>query len=121
VATLFDTTILIDTLNGIEAGVAELTATDDRFVSIITTIEVLAGAPTRHTESLARELLSSMTLLPLSEDVAEAAVSIRRATRLKLPDAIILATARVHGLTLSTRNTRDFPEGDPNVRVPYRL
>ena len=120
-ATLFDSSVLIDALNGIEAGVAELSSTEDRFISIVTSIEVLAGAPTYHAESLARELLSSVAVLPLSEAVAEATVVLRRTTRLKLPDAIILATARVHGLTLSTRNTRDFPRDDPSVRIPYEL
>lgn len=52
--------------------------------------------------------------------VAQEAVRLRRAGRLRLPDAIIYATARVHGRTLVTRNTRDFPEGEPGVDVPYR-
>ena len=39
----------------------------------------------------------------------------------KLPDALILATARDREITLLTRNTKDFPEDDPNIRVPYRL
>jgi predicted nucleic acid-binding protein len=53
--------------------------------------------------------------------VAEESVTLRRTTRLKLPDAIILATARVHGLTLSTRNTKDFSPTDPTIRIPYEL
>jgi predicted nucleic acid-binding protein len=40
---------------------------------------------------------------------------------MKLPDAVILATARTHGLPLLTRNTRDFPAGDPTILVPYTL
>jgi predicted nucleic acid-binding protein len=53
--------------------------------------------------------------------VAEEAVRIRRQRRLKLPDAIILATARVHGLVLVTRNTKDFDPADPAIRIPYAL
>jgi predicted nucleic acid-binding protein len=42
--------------------------------------------------------------------------------RWKLPDAIQAAIARAHGLTLVTRNTRDFqPGGDPEVLIPYEL
>ena len=119
---LFDSNILVDALRNIEAGANEVaSAGDGRFVSIVTWIEVLAGAPTHHSESVARGLLSRMTVLPLTDAIAEATVNIGRTTRLKLPDAIILATARVHGLTLSTRNTRDFPRDDPSVRVPYEL
>ena len=41
--------------------------------------------------------------------------------RLRLPDAIIWATARVAGAVLVTRNTKDVPAGDPAVRVPYSV
>ena len=40
---------------------------------------------------------------------------------MKLPDAIILATARVHRPVLATRNTKDFAREDPSVHVPYVL
>jgi predicted nucleic acid-binding protein len=118
---LFDSNIIIDALNGVEAGRQELRASNDPAISIVSWIEVLAGCPSPEAEVRARALLSSIAILPLTEDVAEPAVTIRRATRLKLPDAIILATARVHGLTLSTRNTRDFRPDFPEVRIPYQL
>ena len=120
-STLFDSNILIDALKGIAPALEEIASEERPTVSIVTQIEVLAGSPTYHVESVARDLLSRMTVLPLSSAVAEATVTVRRTTRLKLPDAIILATARVHGLTLLTRNTRDFPRDDPSVRVPYEL
>ena len=40
---------------------------------------------------------------------------------LKVPDAIILATARCHGLTLATRNSKDFPLSLGEVLHPYSL
>jgi predicted nucleic acid-binding protein len=39
----------------------------------------------------------------------------------RLPDAIIWATARRKNTLLITRNTKDFPAGEPDIRVPYRL
>ncbi len=62
-----------------------------------------------------------MSVLSLTNDIAESAVSVQRTMRLRLPDAVVLATARVHGLTLSTRNTKDFRADFPEVRVPYEL
>ena len=53
--------------------------------------------------------------------MAEKAAAIREMGRLKLPDAVILATAEVEGIALLTRNTRDFSEEHPLVRIPYRL
>ncbi|EBW9044147.1 VapC toxin family PIN domain ribonuclease, partial [Salmonella enterica subsp. enterica serovar Enteritidis] len=40
---LFDTNILIDYLNGLEPAREELRRYDDRFISIVSWMEVLAG------------------------------------------------------------------------------
>jgi len=48
-------------------------------------------------------------------------ISFARTNRVKLPDAIIQATAEESGRILITRNTRDFPEGTPGVLIPYTL
>ena len=42
-------------------------------------------------------------------------------SRLKLPDAYVLATAQVSGAILITRNTKDFPAEMPGIRIPYTL
>ena len=47
-------------------------------------------------------LLGSLKVLLLDGAVEQAAIDLRRRTRLKLPDAIIGATALVHGLKLIT-------------------
>jgi predicted nucleic acid-binding protein len=53
--------------------------------------------------------------------VACKAVDERKQSRLKLPDAIILASADCEGCILVTRNTKDFSKDDPRVRFPYSL
>ena len=53
--------------------------------------------------------------------VAAAAADIRFRTRMKLLDALILATAQVSGAILITRNTKDFSATMPGVRIPYTL
>ena len=53
--------------------------------------------------------------------VAAAAADIRFRTRMKLLDALILATAQVNGAILITRNTKDFSATMPGVRIPYTL
>ena len=40
---------------------------------------------------------------------------------MKLPDAIIWASAQANGLLFVTRNTKDFPANDPGMRMPYRV
>ena len=118
---LFDSMIVIDGLNGHREALEELLRPERGFISRVTWIEVLAGCRTPESERRAREVLSNLLLLEIDGGVSERAAEVRRTTRLKLPDAIILATARAHGLILSTRNTRDFDRNDPSVRIPYEL
>jgi hypothetical protein len=47
-------------------------------------------------------LLAMLAVLTIDARVELAAIALRRRTRAKLPDAIIAATADVHGLVLLT-------------------
>ena len=65
--------------------------------------------------------LSSFRILDLGPEIYKQTVEVRRQfSRLKLPDAMIYATALAHSLILVTRNTRDFHEGMSSIRIPYR-
>ena len=111
-AYLLDSVILIDHLNGVEAATDFLSEKG---------AETLAGFD-EESEHLARELLDLFTTLPVTVEVADTAAHLRRTQRLKLPDAIQAAIALTEELTLVTRNTRDFRNGDPvSVEVPYLL
>jgi predicted nucleic acid-binding protein len=54
------------------------------------------------------DLISLLPELPMSEAVIEQAIRIRKTFGLKLPDAVIAATALAHGLQLMTANESDF-------------
>jgi hypothetical protein len=41
--------------------------------------------------------------------------------RVKLPDAIVRASASLIHALLATRNTKDFSTDEPGVRIPYQL
>jgi predicted nucleic acid-binding protein len=118
---VFDSDILIDYLVGEEKADIEMSRYQQRLISIVSWSEVMIGAVTPDEEIQCREFLSSFTVIPLDFAIAEEAVRIRRGTRIKLPDAIIWATAKMHGALLVTRNTRDFPPDDPFVRFPYAV
>lgn len=118
---LLDSNIVIDALNGIEAALALLIGSPDAAISVLTWMEVLAGTRTDHDERIARAMLSTLTTLPLTPAISEAAWRIRRDRRIKLVDAVIWAAARVHDLPLYTRNTKDFDPSDPSVVVPYTI
>lgn len=118
---VFDTNILVDYLNGVPAAKRELEQYEEICISVVTWMEVLAGAEGLEDEAGTRNFLSRFKIQPLDVPLAERAVKIRRQHSIKLPDAIIWATARELGRILVTRNTRDFSEKEPGIRVPYKL
>jgi predicted nucleic acid-binding protein len=121
VRALFDTNILVDYLNGLEEARDEIGRHESRAVSAVTWMEVLVGAESDEEEGTIRDFLAGFQVLEVDRDTAEEAVRLRRSKRIRLPDAIIWATARVAGALLVTRNTKDFPAEDPGIRVPYTL
>ena len=116
---VFDTNILIDYLAGSEDAEAELARYRSRLISIVTWMELLVGARNEAEEDVIDLFLRDFRVLELTGGVAREAVAIRKTHRLRLPDAIIWAGARSESALLVTRNTRDFPKGDPGIRVPY--
>ncbi len=118
---ILDSCILIDMLRRAEPARIYLSSITGASVSIVTHIEVLAGAPDPEAELIASRLLGQFQLCGLTLDVARRAAVIRRASRLKLPDAVIRATAELNDLRIVTRNVRDFPADDPRVLIPYTL
>jgi predicted nucleic acid-binding protein len=120
VRAVIDTNILVDYLRGIPFAATELALYKNPAISTISWIEVMAGTTTQ-TEKTARAFLQTFDLLEIDAKVAEQAVIFRKTRRVKLPDAVIWATAQVHGRLLVSRNSRDFDPRDPGVRVPYTL
>ena len=120
VGALFDTNILVDHLNAIPQARAEIDRFESRAISIITWMEVMVGADVGLVEATQR-FLDGFEVIALDDAIAGRAVDLRRAHRIKLPDAVIWATAQAAGRLLITRNTKDFPPDDPGIREPYML
>jgi predicted nucleic acid-binding protein len=117
---LFDSNILIDYLNGISAAKKEFQLYESRAISVVTWMEVMVGGEIEN-DALTRGFLASFDIIPVSQNITERAVQLRREREMKLPDAIILASAIEHGLLLVTRNIKDFDATLPSVRVPYSV
>ncbi|GLQ58135.1 type II toxin-antitoxin system VapC family toxin [Devosia nitrariae] len=120
VRALFDTNILVDFLSAVPQAREELDRYNRKAISIITWMEVLVGARA-DVEAATHEFLSGFDIVPLDDSVAGRAVELRRDYRLKLPDAVIWASADVHSMLLVTRDSKDFPVDAPGIRVPYFL
>ena len=116
---LIDTNIVIDYLAGYAQADYELSRHEDKALSVITWIEVLTGLPEADHPAV-EHFLARFELIALTPAITRETVSVRKSTRLKLPDAVILATAHTEKRVLLTRNTRDFTAGR-FVRVPYTV
>lgn len=117
---LLDTNILIDYLNGVEAARNEIQRYTAPCISPISWMEVMVGASAED-EPVLRRFLAGFQQLAIDREIAERAVLIRRQSRIRLPDAIIWASAQSIGALLVTRNSKDFPASEPGVRIPYEL
>ena len=121
VKAVFDTNILIDYLNGVAIAKEELAKYTLRQISIITLIELMVGCRDGDEEKAVRGFLATFEVLEVSSEVAQQAVSLRKQLRLKIPDAIVYATARTQGCILVSRNTKEFKRDWPDIRIPYDL
>ena len=120
VKALFDTNIVVDFLNGAPEARDEIARYREKAISIITWMEVMVGTDDALVAQT-RAFLDTFAVIALDGEIAERSVELRRGHRVKLPDAIIWASADSNSMLLVTRNTKDFPAEAPGVRIPYRL
>jgi predicted nucleic acid-binding protein len=110
---LADTNVVIDLVLGRLPAAsaswldAQLT-TQQVAISIITRIELLGKLVPAPEFAFLQSFVQSVNVLPLDELVTQQTIRLRQQHRVKLPDAIIAATALAHGIPLLTRNTNDF-------------
>jgi len=120
-----DANILIDALLAHQPAQIELARIVGTgaglWVSRMAWIEVLSKGDDRVVRE-AMLFLGRFGLDEIDDETSLRAAALRRQRAgLKSPDAIILASAQVHGRVLVTRNTKDFPANMPGIHVPYTL
>ncbi|MFZ4539249.1 type II toxin-antitoxin system VapC family toxin [Propionivibrio sp.] len=110
---LIDTNVLIDYLGGNTSSAfvlnVEQALSAGSVVSVITTMELLGWRG--HSEQSrcdAENLLRGMGEIGLARPVVNEVIKLRSLLAIKLPDAIIAASALVEKLPVMTANTSDF-------------
>lgn len=82
---------------------------NDFLTSIVVKIEVLGYNDVPHKIRAMEEFVSTATIYPLNDEVAQKTIELRRLyNKLKLGDAVIAATALIGNFTLISRNLSDF-------------
>lgn len=112
---LTDTDILIDALRAVAAGRQFLTqqqATSEVRISVISAMELVVGCRNARELSQLQRFLRGSRIVPTTAAVSRRAYGLVTAFflshRLLIANALIAATALELGLTLYTRNVRDF-------------
>ena len=106
---LLDSNILIYAANQSAPEIEALATAADSAVASVTQIEVYGFTGLKPEEEAALDILfRRLTVHPLDTSVIERAIALRQESKMGLADAIIAATALVHGLDLVTRNDGDF-------------
>ena len=106
---LIDTNVLLGFIGKIlpEKGhetISKIVDTDFN-ISFINKIEILGhSSSTKELE----EFVNTANILELSEPIIDTTINLRRSYKIKLPDALIAATALTKKLIVETRNTSDF-------------
>lgn len=108
---LIDTNIVIDfsenkfpeTTKSFVADIID----NSSFISVINKIELL-GFSIVIDEII--EFVALATVIDLDDGIVDMTIELRKKHKIKLPDAIIAATAISHNLTILTRNTKDYKD-----------
>jgi len=104
---LLDTNFILSILKSDAQVLAELTSRQilagECAYSTITRMELLGfHLITQEEETLIKQKLEHFSCLPLTKDIEDRVIDLRQSRKIKLPDAIIAATALYFGIELLT-------------------
>ena len=107
---IIDTNSAIDYLGDkLPETIATLIDNSVKQISVISRVELLGwqNASLEHLQVL-NDFINSSIVITFEEEIILKTIELRRTHTIKIPDAIIAATAIVHNATLITRNIKDF-------------
>jgi predicted nucleic acid-binding protein len=91
---------------------------DKLYISIITYMEVL-GYPFKNSQEkqFIEQICENIPTIGLDKNIVDKVIQIKQNHKIKLPDAIILATTLVNQFTLVTANVSDFINIDNSLQI----
>lgn len=78
-------------------------------ISVISKMELLGYEfKNKLEEQFLNEIIDSLVIIPLTEDIVTLTIALKKQSKMKLPDAIIYATAQKLNAKFLTNNVSDF-------------
>jgi predicted nucleic acid-binding protein len=109
---LLDSNVIIGYLAGAMSatgmGAVSDIVDDAPHISVISQIEVLRFNDTPENEQILADFVKAAVIHPLNDSVVRLTIALCKQSKIKLPDAIIAATALTENFVLVTRNIADF-------------
>jgi predicted nucleic acid-binding protein len=106
---LLDTNIILDYMSNMLPEKANKLVTqiidNEINISVINKIELLGFSKV---EQVIIEFVSCSNIYPINDAVVNKTIELRRLNKIKLPDALIAASAIINKMVLISRNTKDF-------------
>jgi len=91
---------------------------DEILISCISYMEVLGfNFPESEKEKSLKEFIDNLIVIETNLEIRKKVIEYRKKKRIKLPDAIILATANIMKADLFTYNMDDFQNMDDTVKL----
>jgi hypothetical protein len=114
-----DTNIILYLLSG-DTTLAELLDKKQLYISFITQLE-LPGYPglTKKNQKIIEDFLDHCIIVDINEDIKQLTTQIKQATSVKLPDAIIMASALYMDLPIITAD-EDFKKSEESDIIFYQ-
>ena len=115
---LLDSNVRFDASKGIVSEQDIVNDYDFLYTSIISYVETQGYNFTDNEEKeIVEKILSSVEIVNLNKEIADLAIDYRKHKKIKLPDALILATARYLNADLLTSDISDFQNVDKSVNL----
>lgn len=115
---ILDSNVIIDAVRNLIDIERSIFQFRQVYISLITYIEVLGyNFKDENEKLLTSQILGMFEIINPDIEIADLTISYRKMKKIKVPDAIILATARKINAVLLTSNIADFKNIDADVIV----
>jgi len=115
---LLDSNVIIDASKGIISMQDIVKDYDNLYISIITYVETLGyNFADNEEKEIITQILNIIEIIELNKKIADIAINYRKIKKIKLPDALVLATAKNIKADLITSDITDFQNIDKTVKI----